>query len=283
MKVLLIDDDINIVSSLKRIIEEEGQHQICGTYTSPIDALEDLEYWNPDVVIVDMLMPKMDGLGFIRRAKKILPELSFVTLSMVSSKDIIEKAYGLGVEYYIQKPLNKIETLTVLRKVTDSLSMRRAFQKMQTLFISEQAERGALQPAGAPPAYPTQMREARKILRNLGLLGDAGMKDILDSVEYMMQHPEEADSISLKELCNAISSNPRTCEQRLRRTVFNGMVNLAHMGLEDYGNEIFMEYASNLYNFEQVRKEMNCIRTDSGVHGNAKVKSFLTSLYSYVN
>ena len=60
--------------------------------------------------------------------------------------------------------------------------------------------------------------------------------------------------------------------------LFNGLVNLAHLGLDDYSNEIFVDYSSTLYNFEQVRKEMDCIRQKTIRHGNLKIRHFLTSL-----
>lgn len=72
--------------------------------------------------------------------------------------------------------------------------------------------------------------------------------------------------------------NPKSMEQRIRRTAFNSLVNLAHLGLDDYSNEIFVDYSSTLYNFEQVRKEMDCIRQKTIRHGNLKIRHFLTSL-----
>ena len=56
------------------------------------------------------------------------------------------------------------------------------------------------------------------------------------------------------------------------------MVNLANLGLEDYSNDIFTTYANTLYNFEQVRREMDYIRGKSDKHGNVKIKNFLNSL-----
>ena len=70
-------------------------------------------------------------------------------------------------------------------------------------------------------------------------------------------------------------------EQRIRRTASTGMVNLAHLVIEDYSNEIFTEYSNTLYNFEQVRKEMDYIRGKSKKHGNVKIKNFLNALAIY--
>ncbi|MEI3218914.1 MAG: DNA-binding domain-containing protein [Lachnoclostridium sp.] len=48
--------------------------------------------------------------------------------------------------------------------------------------------------------------------------------------------------------------------------------------MEDYGNEIFTEYANSFYNFEQVRKEMDFIRGKGEKHGNIKIRNFLNAL-----
>lgn len=94
----------------------------------------------------------------------------------------------------------------------------------------------------------------------------------------MCMHPESVDTMTVSELCSKFCDNPKSMEQRIRRTAFNGLVNLAHLGLDDYSNEIFVDYSSTLYNFEQVRKEMDCIRQKTIRHGNLKIRHFLTSL-----
>ena len=63
--------------------------------------------------------------------------------------------------------------------------------------------------------------------------------------------------------------------------VYKRQVNLAHLGLEDYSNEIFVDYSSTLYNFEQVRREMDFIRGKTDKHGNVRIKQFLNALASY--
>ena len=96
-----------------------------------------------------------------------------------------------------------------------------------------------------------------------------------------MEHKEQMNDTTLNELCSKFSDSPKSMEQRIRRTVNTGLVNLAHLGIEDYSNEIFTEYSNTLYNFEQVRKEMDYIRGKSKKHGNVKIKSFLNALVVY--
>ena len=68
MKFYLIDDDQNIINILKLIIQNRNLGEICGTSLNAEDAMEDLKYVQPDIVIVDLLMPVMDGITFVKQA-----------------------------------------------------------------------------------------------------------------------------------------------------------------------------------------------------------------------
>ena len=63
MKFYLIDDDKNVLHILKRIIRDRGLGEIAGTAENGVDALTDLPT-NRDIVIVDLLMPEIDGITF---------------------------------------------------------------------------------------------------------------------------------------------------------------------------------------------------------------------------
>ena len=71
MKFYLIDDDQNILNILKLIIKNRNLGEICGTSLNPADALEDLKYIQPDIIIVDLLMPIMDGIHFVKKASPL--------------------------------------------------------------------------------------------------------------------------------------------------------------------------------------------------------------------
>ena len=199
-------------------------------------------------------------------------------LSQVASKDMIAGAYESGIEFYIQKPINSVEVETVVRKVGQSLSAQRTLMQVQNLFTSQQ-------PAGIQPASPSSLSQERPhivrlkgILQKLGIIGERGSRDIIQLVDYLVEHNINIGEATLTELCSNFSDNPKSVEQRIRRSASAGMVNLANLGLEDYSNDTFTTYANTLYNFEQVRREMDYIRGKGSRHGNVKIKSFLNAL-----
>lgn len=277
MSFYFIDDDKNICNILKLIINERGLGVCCGSANNAAEALEDLPSAKPDIVIVDLLMPEMDGISFVKQARKIVPDASYIMLSQVSSKDMIASAYEAGIEFFIQKPINSVEVEAVIKKVSDGLSMKRMVRKMQNIFMEDTSPATVTVPDNSEQIE----NSLRTILTRIGIIGDIGSKDIISIVKYLVDHQDHADSLTVSDLCSRFCDTPKPMEQRIRRTAFNGLVNLAHLGLEDYSNEIFVDYSSTLYNFEQVRREMDFIRGKTDKHGNVRIKQFLNALASY--
>lgn len=169
--------------------------------------------------------------------------------------------------------------------------MKRTLQKMQELF-TEDIPGTIPEDPGSPVTEQSRENQVisslseslstlQTILKKLGIAGDIGSRDIITVVEYMIQNHAEISDLTLNDLCSHFSDTPKSMEQRIRRAASAGLVNLAHLGLEDYGNEIFTEYSNTLYNFEQVRREMDFIRGKSDRHGNVKIKNFLNALVAY--
>lgn len=279
MKIYLIDDDPNILNILKIIIQTRNLGEICGLCGSPIDALEDLKYIKPDIVMVDLLMPGMDGITFVGQAKAQYPDIGYIMLSQVSNKDMISSAYESGVEFFIQKPINAIEVENVLTRVIQSITMKRALSSMQNIFAASMQD--VMPKAPAQKKEPAHITKAKDILQRLGIIGEIGSKDIINVVDYMITHRDIASDMTLTELCARFSDTPKSVEQRIRRTANTAMVNLAHLGLEDYSNDTFMEFSNTLFNFEQIRTEMDHIRGRNLKGGNVKIRNFLNALVSY--
>ena len=278
MQFYLIDDDPAVTGILRMIIEDGEFGSVSGTAASGLDALEDLHYMRPDIVLVDLLMPGMDGIEFVRQARARYPEIHFVMLSQVTAKEMVSEAYAAGVDFFISKPINSVEVVNVLQRVGKLLTMDRTMDKMRSLLQGD----GPL-PAGRPAAAPPPRQEEDRrtatlnaILQRIGISGDPACRDIQQVVQCLADSSE--DTLTVAQLCDRFSDSPKAMEQRIRRAATAGMVNLANLGIEDYANDTFTEYAGTLYSFEQVRREMDCIRGKTEQHGRVSVKKFLYAL-----
>ena len=167
-----------------------------------------------------------------------------------------------------------------LTRVSQSVAMKRTLSSMQNLFLTGMQD---MMPKAPPPPRqePAHIVKAKDILQRLGIIGEIGSKDIIKVVDYMITHREAATDMTLTDLCAQFSDTPKSVEQRIRRTANTAMVNLAHLGLEDYSNDTFMEFSNTLFNFEQIRAEMDHIRGRNPKGGNVKIRNFLNALVSY--
>ena len=274
ISIFLLDDDPNVTDILKRIIRQKELGRVCGFSQDPAEALEDLRYTQPDMVIADLLMPGMDGVTFVKKARQILPAASYIMLSQVSSKDMIAAAYDAGVEFFIQKPINGVEVVSVIQNVAQKQSLQRTMDQMTKLLSASGGREKPVSPEDRSP----ELEKLRRILSRIGILGVTGAEDILTVCADFLRREEEPGSVTLKDICARFSDSPKSMEQRIRRAAAAGMTNLAHMGLDDYYNEDFSEYAGMLYSFDQVRKEMDYIQGKTDQRGNVKIKKFLSAL-----
>lgn len=282
MKFYFLDDDNNILNLLNIIVKDRGLGEVVGSDTSPLSALSDVAMLKPDIIIVDFLMKEMDGVTFIMKAKKHVPNASFIMLSQVSSKDMISSAYEAGIEFFINKPLNSIEVESVIKNVQSHIETSQKLQKVQEILHVDTSVPSTIP---SEPVNETMKPEERtrllNLLQNLGMAGEKGAQDIVLIVEYLLTTNTTIGTQPLKELCGEFTDMPKSMEQRIRRAASTGLSNVAYMGLDDYGNPIFEQYAAMLFGFEQVRKEMDYIAGKSDKHGVVKIRNFLNSITHY--
>ena len=133
MDIYIVEDDINIINILGKIIKDRNLGNVIGFARDGISGEKEILELNPDIVLVDLLMPGKDGISLVKGIKDLRPSIQFIMISQVSSKDMIGKAYQYGVEYYVNKPINALEIDNVIKKVTERIKMERALGQIQKL------------------------------------------------------------------------------------------------------------------------------------------------------
>ena len=116
-KILLADDHPDIVRLLEIALRAEG-HTILTAYDGA-QALEAVQAERPDLVILDVMMPQVDGFRVLNRIKTD-PELRHITVVMLTVRDQPEDmALGLdiGADYYVPKPFRPGEIATLVRRI----------------------------------------------------------------------------------------------------------------------------------------------------------------------
>jgi two-component system, OmpR family, response regulator ChvI len=113
--IALVDDDKNILASVSMLLEQEAYH--VSTFSDGAAALTALTITPPDLAILDIKMPRMDGLELLRRLRQANPELPVIFLT--SKDEEIDELMGLnaGADDYIRKPFSQRLLLERVRAV----------------------------------------------------------------------------------------------------------------------------------------------------------------------
>lgn len=105
-KILIVDDEVDVVEVVEMLLETEG-YQVLKAYNGR-EALEMLETEIPDLVILDIMMPEIDGVEVCRRMRE-MEEMSDIPIVMFSAKlSAIDKkdSFDAGADGFITKPFN---------------------------------------------------------------------------------------------------------------------------------------------------------------------------------
>ncbi|MDP8258578.1 MAG: response regulator [Candidatus Aadella gelida] len=111
-KILIIDDEPHIIKMVKSRLEANGYEVV--TAFNGKEGLDKMHQENPDLIIVDILMPIMDGYTFVRELKKEEKEIPVIVLT--ANTGMTDLFDGEGVTDHIYKPFKTEELLEKIRK-----------------------------------------------------------------------------------------------------------------------------------------------------------------------
>ena len=105
-RVLLADDHQLIIDSVRSALEDSGEFEVVGEAMNGSQVLALVKRTHPDVVVLDIRMPGMDGLVCLDQIKKRNPEIKVIVLSASSDQKLIENVLKRGASAYIVKSVN---------------------------------------------------------------------------------------------------------------------------------------------------------------------------------
>lgn len=117
IKVLLADDHIIVRAGLRRLIEDDGDMTVIAEATDGQEAIRKAGDTLPDVAVIDISMPGMDGLEVISQLKSMYPRLPVLILTMYEEEQYVVRAIGEGAMGYVTKRSAPEELVEAIRKV----------------------------------------------------------------------------------------------------------------------------------------------------------------------
>jgi two-component system, NarL family, response regulator NreC len=159
VSVLLVDDHPMIRQGLRNLLSEVPDFQIIGEAGDGLEAIHKIELTKPDVLVIDMMMPNLNGLEVLLQIKKLSPATRTVVFSMQSAEPYVVEALRAGAAGYILKDAGPGELVDAIHSILQG-------NRYLSEGLSERLEANGLRVEDAPlDLYQTLTTREREILQ----------------------------------------------------------------------------------------------------------------------
>ncbi|MET3727876.1 two-component system response regulator (stage 0 sporulation protein A) [Fictibacillus halophilus] len=119
IKVCLADDNRELISLLREYLSSQDDMEVIGVAYNGQECLSVLENKDPDVLVLDIIMPHLDGLAVLEkiRSSDDLPQPNVIMLTAFGQEDVTKKAVDLGASYFILKPFDMDNLASQIRQI----------------------------------------------------------------------------------------------------------------------------------------------------------------------
>src|ERR1043165_8329941 len=150
VRILVVDDSVVIRKLLTATLEEVQDFEVVATAAHGKIALARLSQCNPDIVILDVEMPEMDGIETVKQIRKVAPRLPVIMFSTKTERGAVATIEALtsGASDYVAKPANVGSADAAMARVREDM-----VPKIQALAAGGRAQLG--KPPSSPIAVPT--------------------------------------------------------------------------------------------------------------------------------
>ena len=204
IRIFLTDDNDEIRAALHKYLEAQEDMIISGEAANGVEALQRLPECPSDVIILDLIMPQMDGFGVLEQVQRIPPEQRprVIALTALGREDFIARALRLGVNYYMVKP---VEMSQLMDRVRDSARQMEG--------VCEEP------PELPPPPSPNVDDRMSNIFLSLGIPAHIkGYQFLREGVRLVIEQPDRINRIT-KELYPTVARRFGTSSSKVERAI----------------------------------------------------------------
>ena len=173
IKILVVDDHPVIREGIASMLKREPDFKIVGEATNGLEAIERVRELSPDVVLMDLRMPEMDGVEAMTKIREEKPEVKFIILTTFSDDEYIFKGIAAGARAYLLKDAPRDELFSAIRAVS------RGESQIQPVVASRVLDKLAELSKKTPSAETLSEREI-EVLRLMA--SGVSNKDIADQL-----------------------------------------------------------------------------------------------------
>lgn len=131
-KLLIVDDERIVIDAVKFIVKKEIPNIVVErTASTGREAIQAASEVKPDIVLMDIRMPGINGIEAIKEIKKIYSDVQFIIMSAYEQFEFAKQSVELGVIDYLMKPVNKAKIISTLTKITRKLDLEKQREEIQ--------------------------------------------------------------------------------------------------------------------------------------------------------
>ena len=117
IKILLVDDIAETRESIKKLLQFENDFKVVGSASNGREGVEQAKELRPDIIIMDINMPDMDGLEAAGLVTKAVPTAGVIMMSVQNDSDYLNKAMLAGARFFLSKPVTMDQLYSTIRTV----------------------------------------------------------------------------------------------------------------------------------------------------------------------
>src|SRR4051794_38227664 len=122
VRVLIVDDHAIVREGLKAVLQNGGAIEVVGEAANGQLGIQAAKSLKPDVVLMDLIMPVMDGIEATRELLAVCPQIRVLVLSSYPEKDLVERALAAGATGYLLKHSASLDVLRAIHQVHKGLA-----------------------------------------------------------------------------------------------------------------------------------------------------------------
>ncbi len=236
LNIAIADDNERMVQLLDRIVSSDEELEVVGRAGNGEDLIEIIKEKKPDVVLLDIIMPKLDGLTVMDRVnhEPNLKKPAFIVISAVSQEKMTEDAFDLGADYYILKPFDNDTVVNRIKRVRTRQMRSASMNKRVNAYESQKA-------------YMENNLETdvTNIIHEVGVPAHIkGYQYLRDAIIMSVKDMEMLNSIT-KILYPTIAKRHQTTPSRVERAIRHAIEVAWSRGKMDTIDELFGYTVSN--------------------------------------
>lgn len=122
VNIILADDHVLVRQGIKKIIEENPQWRVVAEVGDGLELMDRLVHATPDVVVLDLSMPRLRGLEAAALIKKLYPAVKVLILTMYRDQDLFQRVMQVGVDGYVLKEEVDVDLQFALKSILEGKS-----------------------------------------------------------------------------------------------------------------------------------------------------------------